>query len=102
MGDISILTGLLRRLLLNSAVAKQAKSARGRGRDPLAVTVSAELGQLYDKWCPRSSRRMLRGESRSNIRASFVREAAGMLGLALAKDSIRTYREKKHVRRVRS
>jgi hypothetical protein len=102
MGDLSTLMVLLRRLLLNSTVAKKAKSARGRGKDPLAVTVSAELGQLYDKCCPSSSRRMLRGESRSNIRARFVHEAAGMLGVRLTEYSSLTYRKKKHLRRVRS
>jgi hypothetical protein len=49
MGDVSMLTLLLRRLLFNSNLAKGAKSARGRGKDPLAVTVAAELGRLYDK-----------------------------------------------------
>jgi hypothetical protein len=58
IGDINTLRtlrGLLRRLLVNSAVARQATSARGRGKDSLAVTVSAELGLLYDKCCPPSA-----------------------------------------------
>jgi hypothetical protein len=130
MGDVNTLTLLLRRLLFNSYVAKGAKSARGRGRDPLAVTVAAKLGRFYDKCCPASAlerspmrtrtmsaprsrkaprkhRRApasgrLEGESRSSIRAQFVREAAAMLGVRLTEDSVLTYRKKKHQRRVRS
>jgi hypothetical protein len=131
MGDIWILKVLLDRLLLNSAVAKDAESARGRGEDPLAVTVVARLDQLFDKWCPPSaleralgrkatsasrprkaspkpkprrapSSGRLQGESRSSIRASFVQEAARMLGVRLTIGSILSYRKKEHLRRVRS
>lgn len=130
MVDVNTLTLLLRRLLFNSYVAKGAKSARGRGRDPLAVTVAAKLGRFYDKCCPASalerapmrtrtmsaprsrkaprkhrrapSSGRLEGESRSSIRARFVREAAAMLGVRLTEDSVLTYRKKKHQRRVRS
>jgi hypothetical protein len=102
MGDVSTLMVLLRRLLLNSAVAKKAKSARGPGRDPLAVWVCRELGQLYDDLCPPSSRRMLRGESRGNISARFVREAAGMLGIRVTVATVLSYRKEQHLRRARS
>jgi hypothetical protein len=102
IGDINTLTALLKRLLFNSFTAKRATSARGRGKDPLAVTVSTDLGQLYDKWCPPSPRPTPRGESRSHIRASFVHDAARLLGITLTEDSVRTYREKKHKRRIPS
>jgi hypothetical protein len=102
IGDTNTLTALLRRLLFNSSTAMRARSALGRRKDPLAVTVSADLGQLYDKWCPPSPRPTLRGDSRSHIRTSFVHEAASLLGIALTEDSIRTYGEKKHTRRIPS
>jgi hypothetical protein len=101
IGDINTLTALLTRLLSNSFTARRATSARGRGKDPLAVTVSDDLGKLYDKWCPPSPRPTLRGESRGDIRASFIHDAASLLGVPLAEASIRTYGEKKHKRRVR-
>jgi len=102
VGDINTLTSILTRLLRNSATAMQATTARGRRKDPLAVTVSAELWQFYDKSCPPNSRAKLPGESRGDLRARFVRDAAALLGVRLTEDSIRTYRETWHVRRVRS
>lgn len=101
IGDINTLTALLKRLLDNSSAARQATSARGRGKDALAVTVSEDLEKLYDKWRPPSPGPTLRGESRNDIRARFVHDAASLLGVTLAEASIRTYREKKHKRRVR-
>jgi hypothetical protein len=102
IGDINTLTALLKRLLFNSSTAKRARSALGRAKDPLAVTLSEGLGQLYDKWCPPSPRPTLRGENRGHLRASFVHDALRLLGITLTDDSIRTYREKKHKRRISS
>ncbi len=100
--DVNTLTTLLKRLLINSSNACRTASARGRGKDPLAITVSDELGILYDHMCPPSPRLLRRGESRNHIKTSFIRDAAALLGIALTEDTIRTYGEKKHKRRIRS
>jgi hypothetical protein len=99
--DVSALIRLLQRLEFNSRIATRAKAALGRRKDQLAVTVAAELGQLYDHYLP-SSRRMLRGVSRSSLRREFVHDTLKLFDLDLSEDSIRTYREEKHTLRVRS
>jgi hypothetical protein len=99
--DINTLGRLLRRLAFNSNAAIRAKAARGRGKDQRAVTVAEKLGRLYDRHQPPSSRRMPRGVSRSDIRNAFINDMLNLLGLDLTEESIRTYREKKHRRRIR-
>ena len=100
--DINTLRHLLQRIEFNSHTAMRAKAPRGRAKDQLAVTVAAELGQLYDSYCPPSSHRLPRGVSRSTIRVEFVHDVLKLLNLDLTEASIRTYREKKHALRVRS
>jgi hypothetical protein len=96
LGDINTLTKLLNRLLENSRIAKGAKAARGRAKDPLAIAVADDLGKLYDEYCPSSRHRALRGESRSAVRIDFVHDTLKLFDLDLSKDTIRTYREKKN------
>jgi hypothetical protein len=99
VADINTLTRLLQQLARNSHIAMRAKAARGRRVDELAITVATELGQLYDNYSPTVPRR-LKGENRGNIRLDFIGEALKLFGLHLSKESIRTYRESKHTRRL--
>ena len=99
--DINALTRLLQRLELNSNIAMHAKASRGRRKDQLAVTVASELGQLFDRYSPPSSRRFRRGESHGTIRSNFISDALRLFNLDLTEHTTRTYRETKHRRRVR-
>jgi hypothetical protein len=100
--DINTLTLLLQRLLDNSRAVMRAKVPHGRAKDPLAVTVVAELGALFDNYFPSSSRGMQRGVSRSTRRIEFIQDTLMLFNLPLTEDSIRTYRQNKNMRRVRA
>jgi hypothetical protein len=100
--DINMLVRILQLILFNSNVARRAKATRGRGINALAVTVADELHRLYRQYFPLPPRRSLKGVSPSDARNEFVRDAMQLLDLDLTEDSIRTYRQKRHTRRITS